>query len=298
VIFLKNKYLFLIILILFSLNLYANENPKDKFVKRKVAIISLFNSSKDPRYDYLVTTISDALRGELSKTGFYEIMDPVTIAKRSKDNKININKFIWENDAINIGESLKSDVVIFGFFSVEQDKITVYMNALDVAVRKSAINLERSGGLGIGAITLANNISSDMASTMKEKLPPFKSKVKLAPMNIAGIVLAPTGATIAVAGTALLVYDLIGYSQEVKLKETNKDAGGTFEQYKTAYDTYIGLFYSGVTMIAIGGTLAIVSIPLIAINPIKLKNKIRKNKEISFNMSFHRNMNIWMSFKF
>lgn len=74
-------------------------------------------------------------------------------------------------------------------------------------------------------------------------------------LNKAGIALNITGFTLAMGGTALFLYDYLGYTSVIK--EAN-----TYEEYRTVYAVDLTLFISSLSSIAIGSGLIIASIPM------------------------------------
>jgi hypothetical protein len=168
------KIFFITILFFYVNFLYSEETD---LVKRKVAIIPLYNSVDKAGYDYMSNIITDSLRANLYQLDKYNLIDDRTLVDLLKKNKLDYNKMLWEDTAVKIGDILKVDVVIFGFYIAVDDKVKIYINALDYQVRKSAINLEMSGDSGLEMVNTANKISLQMADQMLKKLPPFQKKL-------------------------------------------------------------------------------------------------------------------------
>ena len=74
-------------------------------------------------------------------------------------------------------------------------------------------------------------------------------------INKAGIAMNVTGFTLALGGTALFLYDYLGYPSVIKEAKT-------YQEYKSVYTVDLALLISSISSIAIGSGMIIASIPM------------------------------------
>ncbi len=173
----KRFFVFFIILVLAVINISAVETSVT--IKRKVAIIPIYNSTKLPDNNFLSTGIADSLRAALQATDSFILIDQTTVEQKLRDANFDINRFIWEDTAVQISEILEADVVVFGFFQLLNPRvISINLNALDAQVRKSATTVEIEGPTGVQITTVFDDIAGRMADRMKEVLAPYVKTVK------------------------------------------------------------------------------------------------------------------------
>jgi TolB-like protein len=162
----------LTIILLFLLLAGTLLGAKSGSINRSVAVIPFFNSTQQAEYNYLSSTISDSLNAALVDTGSFELVPLGEIDRAMASGK---GGFIWEETANRLGEELKADVILFGFYTISNDKITIYCNTLDSITRRSAININCTGNAGVQLMSVVKGMSEDLAEEMAIKLPPFKS---------------------------------------------------------------------------------------------------------------------------
>ena len=253
--------------------------------KHKVAIIPIFNSSKKSKFDYLSSTISNVLRTELNKNNNYFVFDSATIQSMMSNNNLK-NTFIWETDALKMGELLKVDIVVYGYYSIEKNKMIVNYYALDVKKREFVVNLKISNEIGLDVTYQATEISLEMAKQMS-----YKIKPKLKPTNIVVITFVPVGATILTTGIFMLAFDLTLYSTNaVYWDKYNADyeSGDRYSTYLDAYNSYIALFSTSIVLINIGVVMFATSFPLMFYKRLQKKFgfDIILNKDVGFAFSY------------
>lgn len=170
-------YFSISILITFSVD---NKKKSDEsiLIKRKVAIIPFYNSTEVAEYDYLSNIISDSLRASIDQTKMYFLYEAKELDRITKKNNINTATMIWESTAVEIADILNADVVIFGFYQVSNEQVIINLNAVDAAVRKSAIAFKVKCDLGVELLNATRQATEQMAERLKEKLPPFVKKIK------------------------------------------------------------------------------------------------------------------------
>lgn len=148
------------------------------YIKRRVVVIPFFNSSKKPEFAQYSTAISDSIAVNLSETNMYHVSNQADVDAMLEDNNIIVNDFVWEGTAVEVAELFNADVVVFGFYSVDDETMTIYFNALDAESRRSAITFNASGNTGLEVIDTIEVAVDKLAANMKEKLPAYKQKVK------------------------------------------------------------------------------------------------------------------------
>jgi hypothetical protein len=268
----KNILIFLIILTaipLFSQNkiqIFEQEKNQKGLVKRTVAILPVHNASLNPEFDYLSGNLSAGLRAALNDSNSFVLIDQGAITKKMQELNISVNKFIWEEEAINLSLALGCDVVVFGFYQIDtvKEEITMNFNALDARLRKSAVRQTSKGPLGIEIFKTIKNGSKEMSDKMVLALKPFKELVRLSPQTNAAISLTASGTFLLLASIPLLTVSELYVAPLVKEFEPNTTSF-TYEGYQKYSDYYnarIALLYSGFSCIGVGALMIGGSIPL------------------------------------
>ncbi len=175
------RFILSVVAVFVGMGLFANEST---LINRKVAIIPFFNSSDNQQYANLSNDIPDTLRAFIRQTELFDIIDNNLTISKLKKADIKIDGMIWEENANRISDILEVDVVVFGFYTISNKQVTIYLNALDTSVRRSVINLEKKASTGVTLISDLESISLLMAEEMGEKLPPYEKTLGKARKNL------------------------------------------------------------------------------------------------------------------
>lgn len=179
-----NKKLIIVFtyIFLFIASLFPSQNTNDQTVdnlvekqqfitkKRKVVVLPFYNHSQIEEYKYLESTISDSLYAQLDTAGNFNII------RLPDDDKL--HKKYNEKQAEMLAKDLSADVVVNGYFSINNDRVYIFMNAIDVDVNRSAIAVTKSGEVGIEIYSFVDELSKMMVVRMAKALPPRKSLIK------------------------------------------------------------------------------------------------------------------------
>lgn len=275
------KVLVIVTISLLCSNIFAL-NIK-QFEKRTVSILPVYNLSHDDEYDYLSDMLYDALRSALVSTDNFTIKDQRETLVVLDDNEVAFDKFHWESKIIEIGDTLDSNVVVYGFFLVRNDMISIYFNAIDMFGKKSAVTIEKSIDTGLAMLDGINKTAGEMAGFMTKKLMPYKKKL-FTPFNMAGMSLTIAGGTLFLVGLPILIYDLTGY--KVLLDEKlDTSLPGAYEEYKQMHNTYVGLFAFSLTFLIVGVALPAAGIPLLVYKGNKKKVALQARYNDGINLA-------------
>lgn len=179
------KRIVLSLLLFFAMILPLVADEEQVTVNRKVAVLPIYNSSESTEYEYLSSMIADSLTAALKDTGSFYLMKSGDIKTKLREHELDVDKFIWDSDAVSIGTVLEVDVLVFGFFQVAQDQVKIILNALDIQAERSAVSKEIKAEQGIALLTTIESNIEDMAVNMEQELAPFVKTIKTASNKIA-----------------------------------------------------------------------------------------------------------------
>ncbi len=167
---------FISIIIIFGITSYIYSDNTE-LVKRSVAVVPFYNMTENNDDNYMAELIGDTLSAYIAGSGQFNLLDNQSVQNQLKSNNIDYDTMIWEDTANLISQKTGVDVVVFGFFTVTGRNITIYINALDGLVRRSAITLSRSGSTGVMLMNTIEVISNEMAESLVRTLPPLEQRV-------------------------------------------------------------------------------------------------------------------------
>ncbi len=267
-----------------SISIYPvkqTKNVETLHINRKVSMIKLYNVSRNSDFTYIGDTVSDSLKAFLTQLGTYDLIDSSIIDEAIEQNSININQMIWEDTAIKIGEILNADVVVFGFYTIADKEVSIFLNTVDVKVRKSAFSLTKDAKLGVRIIDSCKEIATEMGEKIKDALPPYEKipeKRDLTYQNIAvGTVVS--GSTLLLTGTVGLILNILVFDPYInKFSDTATAPAvidyATYQGYTYLYSAILG---TTIGFISLGVILISISVPFFYLNHKKLTLEVNSN---------------------
>lgn len=203
--FLYSFRLFLVFIIYASSSLFCAEKKDGEHsskgdVKRRVLILDFVKLQKKESFDFLETSIPDAIEGPLNDTKSFMILPRSIWGDYVKSGKFKKPDAKNEKKALEAAKMAKADVVIIGQFVIIGTKMTIIAKALDVESGRIVVSKSKMSNTDASMFTAIENISLDLAVEMKKKLPPLKQKI------VRGFILEVSAAP--------MVAMNFGYSQE------------------------------------------------------------------------------------
>jgi hypothetical protein len=281
------KKIILSVFILIScFNIYPDE--KTILLKRTIIIMPFVNQNKNSEYDFISYLLRDSLKARLMETNLFNLVNFSDVDSTIKKMRLNANELGDQNKSVEVGLTLKSDIVITGNYTIISDNIQINTNAIDVISNNNVVFSIIKGQVGISIFDLVEETAKDMAVKMSKEFPPVEQKIleeiipktdiysemnknNLNPRIIAGIGLTSSGTTLILAGSGLLIYDMLGYLPVyIKLRD-NSSTGYTYEDYVKSYNTFIGLTSASIGILSLGIALDIAGITLIVYKEKKKK---------------------------
>lgn len=204
-----------------------------------------------------------------------------------------------ENDVtrekiINAGRLLGATVVLTGTVSFISGYYTIDIAGMDITTGTTKITRSVSFKTEDDLLKTVEALAQfiiDHCMTGTDLDNSLMSKSKLSMINIGGIVFEGAGASLLIAGSALLIYDLTYYNSEIeRLLNVDEPTKENYALYRKTYDTNIGLFTSGITMMIFGVGLMAGGIPMILYKD--------RDKEVRFNIEPSTDVALYFSYKF
>ena len=287
----------IVLMILLFINIFAFSIEK-KIIKRKIIILPFQNINNVNKYQFLSTSLRDALNAELLSSDLYSILSFAEITNEINALGITELEAIDETNANKIGLKMKADVIIIGTYIIIEDKVKVQMKALDAHEKQTVVSINMQGDVDLDIFRIIDDSVKNMAKKMYEKLPPITDdyfiqqrrllrQKYLTPKVKVGIGLTAGGAVFVLSGLPIFIYDVAGYSSVVKdslYNNPRSDVG--YEEYlKTSY-THIALLAVSLSTTGVGLILIAIGVPLIVYDLVQLRKKMSAsivvNKSIEF----------------
>lgn len=155
---------------------YSVEKTTGKTINRRVLILDFYNSQKKEAYGFLETSIPDAVEGPLKETKSFELLE------RSRWSNF-LNKGIFrkgderdEKKAQEAGLKANADVVVMGQFAIMGTSMNITAKAIETQSGRIAVSKSKVTKTDGSMFTKINQLASELAAEMKEKLPPLEQK--------------------------------------------------------------------------------------------------------------------------
>ena len=285
----------IITILLLFINIFTFSLEK-KVIKRKILILPFQNINNVNKYQFLSTSLRDALNAELLTSDLYSILSFAEISNEINVLGLNELEATDEINANKVALKMKADVIIIGTYIIIEDKIKVQMKAIDAHEKQTVISINMQGDVDLDIFRIIDVSVKDMAKRMYEKLPPITDdyfiqqrrllrQKYLTPKVKVGIGLTAGGAVFVLAGLPIFIYDVAGYSSIVKdnLYNNPRTAVGYQEYLKTSY-THIALLAVSLSTTGVGLVLIAIGVPLIVYDLVQLRKKMSVSIEINNNV--------------
>lgn len=165
-----SKLAFFSLFLLFYPELDAVEPATDSGLK-KVLILDFKNVERDPNYQYLETSITDAIRDMLKEKFAYKDSNREEVLKFAESNMLFPEEFHTQSVAFQMGLLLKQDVVINGAFTIKKGQIVTEVKIFDIGKKKILKKFEVKGPASAELFTSVAKIAERIAEEAKAILP-------------------------------------------------------------------------------------------------------------------------------
>ena len=189
-------YLLNLILLGLTTSLYAQENgrfekaapietapaggtlekaPIFKKYRRRVLIMDFHNQQNKVDLDYLRVSIAEAFLGPLQKTSSFELQSR-DMAAKSAGSRMTKDVPLSDEEAVNIGKSTASEVVVTGAFVVIDNKVQIQAKAIDVLSGRVSVSENVMSKLDSTLFENINALAEKMSAAMVRELPPVEQR--------------------------------------------------------------------------------------------------------------------------
>ncbi len=289
----KRFFLAILIITLFTSSFFGKDIVK-------IAILDFKGINVE---EYVPIAVVEILSTSFIDSKAFEVIERNQLQKVMGELSLQTSDDFDETIAQDIGDLLGAEIIIIGSVTKLGSRITVNIRGIQVGTGKAQfakkINTNSLDELPDLIDDLVNMItgkktSEEIRVEKDKKGRDFKKydkelKTKLSTLNKAGIGMAAAGGTIVVAGIAIFLTNELYIGPKVDEELDKAFTGdGIFQDYQSAYSTYLALFITGITSMGIGGCIAIASIPMI----------VNKKKNVSFNLEAGNNLSFVCAYKF
>lgn len=154
---------------------------------KRVIILDLKNLDKNPNFQYLESTITDAIKTDLKNQFKFREMPAEDWQKTAADNN-----FVWADEnytkgfALNVGRSANQEVVIGGYFQAVQSRgrqvIRTNIYIIDIGNKKLISEIEVELPTDAKLFDSINKLATRVAAEAKAVLPSEQEVQKLGPV--------------------------------------------------------------------------------------------------------------------
>jgi TolB-like protein len=268
---------------------------QDAGIKRTIAIIPFINQNNLKEFDYLKDTLRDSLKSQIIKSDQFLLADFAEMEKEINKMNVSPEETIKVSNAKSIAVKTKSDIVITGKYLIINEEIMVQMDAYDIFTGLLVDSSSIKGDVGLDIFRIVDEVTKDMSGKLVKKLQKVdktyfdemtrilnkQKKKEFNNINKAGIGMISGGGAVLISGIIIFTVD-----NTYILDKRNKSAN--FTEYEKYYYTDIALFSTGLSLMIIGGSMCITSIPLF----------VYKKKKLSFNVNQKDKFYLYFSYQF
>ena len=288
----KKYFLVIMLIILLTSTLVS----KQKRVK-----VAIFNFKGINVEEYIPSAVIEILSTAFIDSGAFEVIERNQLEKVMEELSLQTSDDFNEDMANDLGNLLGAEIIIIGSVTKLGNRITVNIRGIDA---------------GTGSAKFAKKITTDTLDDLpdmiddlvdmlvdkepsdearsdrrisKKKHSKQSKKRKLNIINKAGIGVLAGGGAVAIGGLAVFLVNEFTIGSDVDYELELATAGnGSYEDYETAYNTYVALFATGMACIGLGSCIMIASIPMI----------VNKKKNVSFNLEMTNKLSFVWKYKF
>ena len=166
----KKCFLLIILILFFFINIFGNE----KIIKRTIVILPFNNLAQIEKYNYISDMIQSNLKRDLEGHFIIEFEEINAVIKELGYEN---NRIFNSNDADSIALKLEADVVVFGDYIIEEQKILFIINSFDVITQEVFLNISINGEIGFDLSRYINAATQEACAKMSEQLTTYNSKL-------------------------------------------------------------------------------------------------------------------------
>ena len=144
----------------------------------RVAILDFRNSQELEDIDYLSTNIPDMLQTKLEESEHFDLIPRETVQETMTSMGIESDQLFDSTYAAQLGEELKTDVVVLGRFWQIEDKLLIIIRAISSADQRTYAEEEILGS-ALDPFILIDTIVKNTKDKMIEVLPSIRSLVEI-----------------------------------------------------------------------------------------------------------------------
>ena len=156
-------YLFFFILII------INSNQEKKIVKRRIAIINVFNSTNNKEYEYLSPIIRETIKVNILKNIKFKLINFSDIDK--KLNQLNLKEDDYANQIKlkEISLSLGSDIIICSNYYLQNKELILSYKVFDLLIDDIPLKNAIMINTGVDIFNSVDEISNEISETINKK---------------------------------------------------------------------------------------------------------------------------------
>ncbi|MBN1698709.1 MAG: hypothetical protein JW881_14430 [Spirochaetales bacterium] len=150
---------------------FCAEGPENGIAERKICVFDLQQigdrSAKDA--EIFGSVIKKTLVFELKVAGF-TVLDDALWKQKQRSEGIRNDDLIEGNAVFKLGEMIQANVVISGFFTIEDERILFGIKCYDLWSKRLAVSVLKSGRAGVSATSLINSAVEEIIPKIKKEL--------------------------------------------------------------------------------------------------------------------------------
>lgn len=161
----KLYYLFLFFLIL----VVINSNQEKKVVKRRIAVISIFNSTDDMKYEYLSPIIRETIKVNILKNIKFRLVNFSDIDKKISQLNLKEDDFANQIKLKEISLNLGSDIVIYANYYLENQELILSYKVFDLLLDDISLKNNIKINIGVDIFNSVDEICSEISEIINKK---------------------------------------------------------------------------------------------------------------------------------
>jgi TolB-like protein len=139
-------------------------------IKRSILILPFYNVREIRKYDYLSDTIVDTLETDLRNLDRFIVKSPDSTEQLLAEFKVTRSDLLLKKDASRIARKYKCDVYVIGKYVIEEKKIMLFIETVDIFSDEVIASTYTEGKIGVDLFRVITEGVNQVTAKMEEQL--------------------------------------------------------------------------------------------------------------------------------
>jgi formylglycine-generating enzyme required for sulfatase activity len=154
---------------MFLIIIYINNNQKDNFIKRRIAIINSLNSTNSKEYQYLSEIIRETIKVNILKDIKFRLINFSNIDNKIDQLNLDRDDYTNQSKLKEISLSLGSDILIFSEYKLQDNELILSYQVFDLLIDDISLKNARKINTGVDIFNSVDGICNEISKIINRK---------------------------------------------------------------------------------------------------------------------------------